>query len=672
MSLGTDILQLLAERPGLDVDEIGAHVGHPVEEVRRCLGNTLRPFVSRDWNQRWFLDEQLPARVKVGLTPDTLRALLGTTREAPGSAGSDLDVGASPTARLARWLRDAHRWAIAEGYEPALGALLSIDGELLPPDLAARREALFSLASTDASPEPSEPFSPVLEWFLSLDERRQEILSRRTLAFGRRAILESLAEEFGVTRERVRQLEQGLTDDLARWAHSWGWQAVRWRAHSLARVAGLTAPEGHHELRSLFADLHAPTNDADAVVRSVHWRLAGPYSRADDGWLVRSEDELEGLRAQLASAAGEHGFLTYDEAQGIGAAAGVRPYFFKEWLAKEPRFRMLSDRVVSWSPFLGDRLTVVLRLSGVPQTVDQLHALVGPDIDVRSLRSRLSGDDRFTRAGLTEWALAEWGLPEYNGIAEAISALLETSGDEERVDDVVAQLSTQFGLAESSVRALCGAPRFVQRNGKVRLRRPDEPYPVSGELWRTPNVFRTGLQQACVVVPVDSQTLKGSGRSLPEPLAGILDLAPGDDCSFGSVAGPIRVSWPDTSITGPAIGSLRVPAEMLGATQGDLLRVLLDGEAGTAQVDLILQHQLAEADAVGRVRLLTGLDMTEGLPAVRDTLARAVGTSPAELRRALEKRGDEWLLPVLPEERPSIGLTAAIDQLAELLVDCNR
>lgn len=669
MSLGTDILYLLEAEPGLTCGEIADRLREDDAKVRTNLTRLLPPFVTRDWFGRWFLREQIEPSPPAAQDPSVLQVSIREPVEnnEEESTAEDDRNSRSLSRLLATWVRDGQRWAVSEGHAASLGDLLSAPLESLPWDLARRREALYQWATDNADVTPEDPFEPISRWFRGLDERSQTILVRRTLAFNRGELLEDLAHEFGVSRERIRQVEKGLKENLELLATSWEWQAPIWRAHSLQRRAGLTCRADYQEVASCFEGLEVPSPTHQAVVHGVLWRLAGPYEQAEDDWLVRDPGALNRLRERLGAETESGRYHTLAEAAQVAEEAGLRSVFFVDWLAKEARLRNLDERVVPWPPHIGDRIEIVLRLRGEPMTAEALLSALGEGTDPRSLRSRLSGDDRFVRAGRTEWALCSWGLPQYHGLAAEITRCLENADSPLGVDALAADFRDRFGSAESSVRALCGAPRFIVEGGEVRLRRQDNPYVVDKDVSAAPGVFLAGPTSVCLVLEVDQQLLRGSGRAVPEPLAAALKLKPGMDREFATESFPVRLSWPDTSISGPAVGSLRLHAERVEAGQGDLLRLILDRETRQASVMRIATADLHNAGIVERVQMLTGIDVNDAAPGLHAVLAKAVGTSSPELRRVLERRGDQWLLPVLPREVASDGLREALVELAQFL-----
>jgi Sigma-70, region 4 len=77
---------------------------------------------------------------------------------------------------------------------------------------------------------------PTGELLGETDERCRLILTSRTFAPGRRTY-DSLARELGISRERVRQLEQSALIELTRTSRDRQYAPLRWRAASLAKHA---------------------------------------------------------------------------------------------------------------------------------------------------------------------------------------------------------------------------------------------------------------------------------------------------------------------------------------------------------------------------------------------------------------------------------------------------
>ena len=141
-------------------------------------------------------------------------------------------------------------WAVAEHGARTLGDLLTLTPavEVLPTDVARswdriRQLDLRTLARA-ALPGGNLP-QLARELLDELEERRRLILTSRTFAPDRRTY-DSLAAEFGVGRERVRQLETAALLQLARIAGHDRYRPLRWRAASAAQPerAGTAAIAG--------------------------------------------------------------------------------------------------------------------------------------------------------------------------------------------------------------------------------------------------------------------------------------------------------------------------------------------------------------------------------------------------------------------------------------------
>ena len=555
------------------------------------------------------------------------------------------------------------RWASTEGGIETVADLLvaTREPDRLPPDLAHLwRGAVRSRIATTAN---FNPFSVILDWYRSLDKRRQVILSSRTLVLSGARILQDIASEFGVSRERIRQVEARLIEDLERLLRTKAWEAVLWRVHRVRLVAGAAFPPGDEPTEVLLAADELWSQVEADVVRGLILRLAGPYELIH-GWLMADAEKLEAAQRRLVEVAKHAGSVEFDTAREVMKAAGMHPRLVEAWLSHRSGMREMRRSIIEWPRSLGGRVLSLMRLRGSPASPDELLADLGPEVNVRSLKSCLSSSEQFVRVGLSKWGLRTWRLPEYGGIAAAICEELSQNGPSLPIDELATRLSAAWGIAENSVISLCNAPRFVVDHRMVRLRRDDEPFSVSTDLSQACGVFMLSDNAVSVLIDVDHDLLRGSGRSVAEQLAGLLAFRPGQGKEYEADSGAICLSWPDTSISGPAIGSLRVHAEELNAAVGDRLRITFHGDTQSADVRLVAKTRVE--GLVGDLRLaeVTGLGgHGQGLLA---RLAAAVESNTAELARFLRRRGDAELADHVPAPDTSSALELQIDRLARL------
>ena len=556
------------------------------------------------------------------------------------------------------------RWASTEGGIKTVAELLDAthQPDRLPPDLA--RLWRGAVRSGIAAATDFNPFSPILDWYRALDKRRQIILSSRTLVLSGARTLQDIASEFGVSRERIRQVEGRLIEDWERLSQTKAWESVLWRVHSVRLVAGAAFPLGDEPTEALLSADQLRSHVEAGIVRSLTLRLAGPYELAD-GWLVADTEKLETARLRLIEEASDAGSVQFEAARETMAAAGLHPRLFGAWLTHNSGMQEVRGSVIEWPRTLSGRVLSLLRLRRYPASPDELLADLGPTVGMRSLRSRLSSSDQFVRVGLSKWGLKIWKLPEYGGIAAAISDELVQNGPSLSIDELATGLAAAWGIAENSVISLCNAPRFVVEHGMVRLRRDDEPFVVSADLSRACGVFKPSDNSVSVLIDVDHDLLRGSGRAVAEQVAGLLAFGPDQSREYAADSGVVSLYWSDTSISGPFIGSLRVHANRLNAAVGDRLRITFHRDMLSADVSLVATtrtERLAGDPLLAEVTGLTG----HGEELLR-RLAAAVESDTEDLGRFLRQRGDVELADHLPSQGTSPALEAQIDRLASLL-----
>jgi Sigma-70, region 4 len=136
-------------------------------------------------------------------------------------------------------------WGIAERGARTLRDLLTFAPAAagMPPDVARSwdRLAQLSLRPLAGPAEPQGQVARLAEELLGeTDERCRLILTSRTFAPGvqpGKRTYDSLARELGISRERVRQLEQSALIELTRACRDHRYAPLRWRAASLAQHA---------------------------------------------------------------------------------------------------------------------------------------------------------------------------------------------------------------------------------------------------------------------------------------------------------------------------------------------------------------------------------------------------------------------------------------------------
>ena len=311
---------------------------------------------------------------------------------------------------------------------------------------------------------------------------------------------------------------------------------------------------------------------------------------------------------------------------------------------------------------------MLLALLKRPATADELNEMIGEGHSVRSLRNRLLDDERFVRTDRRRTGLRRWGLEEYSGIVDEIEEEIERRGGEADVDDLVRTITTQFGLRIGSVISYTTVPRFVIESRRIRVRRAEEPYVPTRTLFDEAGAFLIDDDRCSYRLRVDGDVLRGSGRSLPQGVGAWLGVQPGARRRVRLPDGDLLlVSWPESALLGPALGSLRRQAIALGAEDGDYLLLVFDRASDGVEADVVRRVDLDAATDWRRGSLLTGLRATDEAE-FEQALAFALGAfSAAELRRRCRSRGEQELAELLRVETSS-ELDDALERLKEVLL----
>ena len=485
---------------------------------------------------------------------------------------------------------------------------------------------------------------------------RRDAAGRPSQAPGGPFTLEALGRVYGVTRERVRQLQRRTERRLRRELDES--PAARELAAALRDGLGVAYPLDALRQAPELAAMAPPHAPMDNDERAELWRASIWYAGftialkrfepADGGWALREgvtpHDLLDGLR-ERATATGR---LALRDARAALAAASVSPAVVSALLDETPNgMKRFGETFLPWPPSLTDKAEVILRWLGRPASDVELFDLIEESRSRRGFRNRLTEDQRFMRTDRSVFALRDWGLEKYRGISDEIAAIIARNGGEAGMIDIIIAITDRFSVAESSVRAYANAPRFVTENGRVRLR-TDEPVEIDfPDALTVAGVYRPAPDRLRYLLAVIRDTMRGSGRMVPAPVANALGVGPGEDRIYESATGArVRISWLMASPSGPNIGSVKSLAEETGARIGDRLALDFDLPRRTVAATLVP----ATAAGAERLRLTLGED-ARGRPL--QALAAALRVEPDAVRETLRARRDADVLAALDAVAPA-------------------
>ncbi len=490
----------------------------------------------------------------------------------------------------------------------------------------------------DAVDRTPHIYSVIDAWSDQLSNRDRDLMRFR-LCQSKPVTLQALGDEFGITRERVRQIENNILNQLRSFMRTADGRLIRCRVENLQNTIGVAVL-----LSTIEPMLDDARRDQDTDYRSLLLRLAGPYAITGEWIVLKSAMVAEPTRLILDSA-DEHNCIDRSFAAMKLDEWGLDESRHEAWLSRDGKVRELNGHLVRWDVGALDKLAFALFDLGRAATIEELINHIGWNGSVWTLNYRISNDSRFARANKKEWALASWGMPEYSGIVGTIRSILEDAGQPMPVINVIKSLSNDFNVLETSALSYCYAPMFVMDDGWIRLRSLNEPWSYNQtNLRRTKGVFALQHERLGLLIEVNHDVLRGSGRHLSLPAGSILDVKVNDELVFTAADGlSVTVAFPDTSNMGPNLGSVRLVAESKGAKLGDWITLIFD------RTDMSVEARVTDASKFEKgwqlVARLTGIDAYRGI----DGLAEALKCDADEVLTVLNERGDLFLAEALSD-----------------------
>jgi Sigma-70, region 4 len=411
----------------------------------------------------------------------------------------------------------------------------------------------------------------------TLEERKRAIYARRLVAANPQT-LDELGADFGVTRERIRQIESKLVKDLKKGGID---EIVQFaNLPKLDRFVIHQSQLGNAETSKFFGSY--PGSALELL------RAAGVVETWDGPWVsVGFKASFRKTRGPyyeyFASQLSQKG-LTREDAVSELEALGLKAEFVEDFLAALG-LHIPFNRV---RPINIDAITFVedlLEQAGRPMKWhEEIAPLIAGRWNSRGILGRVQElKDRFTRTDVASYAVASLGLPAYEGITREIEKLVEKHGPV-NINLVIELLTARFDISAESVRAYAKQGQLETVEGIVKI---------------NPNAKRAGVpnirdltadqlkniqffdEHSTFTTVANEDRLRGSGMPVSRGVAAVVGLAEEHPLQF-EVSGldncVLNFSW--RKGTQPQLGSVRPILEQLGAVEGDFLVLSFHGEVG--------------------------------------------------------------------------------------------
>lgn len=369
-----------------------------------------------------------------------------------------------------------------------------------------------------------------LDAFLErLDPRRRDILATRTYPAQEPETLESIATRWGVTRERIRQIEKETRERFER--------SLADEIESLSRpirtVSGDIIPADR--LKRIILLLATETENP-SIVASLLYQTTGPWLTLGE-WLVHKDcgDALEEWQAWLEGQADKFGLLSDQVVARSRELLADPPEDFAGFIQGGLGLVRLAG---SWGLKDTQRARVMALLRAFGRPVSKYEIATQANLSLRAVSGALSNIEEAVRASKTEWALNDRVDDVYEGVYFEIEQRIDQYGGAVRLDILYDELLSKFKVTRATIDAYLSSDLFTV-DGQL-VSRSDRTYNP-----RPPGQCDGAVQVRGhwgQLLTLDAQHWSGRSLKVSWDIAYANGLRPGDDLLVPTTKGGRKVS----------------------------------------------------------------------------------------------------------------------------------
>lgn len=393
------------------------------------------------------------------------------------------------------------------------------------------------------------------------DARKLAIIEKRWVGD---QTLDELGEQFGITRERVRQLEKQMRDDFNQ-------DRVIYDAvlEKIERFIGHATRLDI--LRDRFPDLTSQAEPFDFTFGQLFTAVGGAWI-VRDGWVFSPNFESDVQRV-LHGVKNEYGVA---EKKTVAEKVGITENLLNEYLARELNQKVIpiGDELIVDAGSHNSRAVALLSIVDEPLTAEEIQDYLGA-VNARSASNQYSNDPRIIKVSGDQWGLADWNLPEFRTIASWITELVDEEAataaaageDPQGVSlDYLLSQAERLRIAENSIRAYAQADGLEIIEGQVLKSANHVKEVIGGSIEESNSVyFHDG--QWHLLLTVSSDHLRGSGFGIPRGIGNYYEILIGEKIDLHSPLGDVQIGV--NKLKNVAISTIRRFLEVLGSQVGD-------------------------------------------------------------------------------------------------------
>lgn len=334
----------------------------------------------------------------------------------------------------------------------------------------------------------------------NLPSRNQDIVSRRFgLGSGKRETLESIGKSYGITRERVRQIEEFSLRQLSKVLPSGGDVAKHIETVNLIveKEGGAMA---EHNLFKIMSGSDTPT--AEHAALSFFLELTGKLYKYEEDeqfqafWALSQKDAqrfLDGGRSlaqsfdKSASVVPSASLASFASQQSVRFGDGIlsgKPLATLLSLSKSIGENIFGEvGLTSWANIrprgVRDKAYLVLQKQGQPKHFTEIANLINTasfahkrQVNIQTVHNELIKDPRFVLVGRGLYGLSEWGY-RAGTVKDVLTDILKSAKKPLTRAELVAQVMDVRMVKENTILLnLQDSKSFVKReDGTYDLRR---------------------------------------------------------------------------------------------------------------------------------------------------------------------------------------------------------
>lgn len=315
-----------------------------------------------------------------------------------------------------------------------------------------------------------------------LQERARDIVTKRYGLDGKDSLtLEAIGQKYGITRERVRQIENAAlqtikkSDAFKRIARELeelrnlmaDFGGIVHEQQFLGHVAADVATQNHVHFLMVLGDAFTQLKEDDEFHRrwtvdstlstKVHESLRRVCSSLSEDDLIHESELVAHFLKELKEATGSDKVEEVAR-RWISISKQINKNPLGEWgLASSPNVKMRGIR---------DYAYLVLRAHGSPmhftEVAGQIKKLFGKNAHPATCHNELIKDSRFVLVGRGLYALAEWGYSK--GVVRDVIRAVLAGGKRLGKDEIVKQVLKERYVKENTILVNLQNPKYFKRD----------------------------------------------------------------------------------------------------------------------------------------------------------------------------------------------------------------